>query len=71
MADVSISLNYALGIFNLIPLPPLDGSKIIESFLPSKPPASTSRIAQYSFFILMALAVDGRACVFCSVPINS
>src|SRR3954464_7519318 len=28
MSLVSVSLNYALGIFNLIPLPPLDGSKI-------------------------------------------
>src|SRR6185437_16844973 len=36
MAQVSITLNFALAIFNLIPLPPLDGSKMIESFLSPK-----------------------------------
>lgn len=32
----TISINVGLGVFNLIPLPPLDGSKIILAFLPSK-----------------------------------
>lgn len=32
----TIMLNIGLGIFNLIPLPPLDGSKILKHFLPSK-----------------------------------
>lgn len=31
-----ISVNLSLGIFNLIPLPPLDGSKVVKIFLPSK-----------------------------------
>ena len=44
-----------LGIFNLIPLPPLDGSKIIESFLPLKLARQYETIAKYSFFILIAL----------------
>jgi len=59
MAFVSVSLNYALGIFNLIPLPPLDGSKIIESFLPYEAARKYESIAQYSFFILMALLLTG------------
>ncbi len=32
----AISINVGLGVFNLIPLPPLDGSKILLAFLPSK-----------------------------------
>lgn len=32
----TISINIGLGVFNLIPLPPLDGSKIIMPFLPYK-----------------------------------
>ena len=32
----TIEMNVGLGIFNLIPLPPLDGSKILEAFLPQK-----------------------------------
>lgn len=59
MAKVSVSLNFALGIFNLIPLPPLDGSKIIESFLSIEATRRYERLSQYSFFILMALLMTG------------
>ncbi|MCM2279585.1 MAG: site-2 protease family protein [Oligoflexia bacterium] len=59
MAQVSVSLNFALGFFNLIPLPPLDGSKIIESFLPHEMARKYESISQYSFFILMGLLMTG------------
>jgi Zn-dependent protease len=59
MTYVSISLNFALGIFNLLPLPPLDGSKIIEAFLPYEMAQKYEQLAQYSFFILMALLLTG------------
>jgi Zn-dependent protease len=68
MTVASVSLNYALGIFNLIPLPPLDGSKIIESFLPYRLAQKYESIAQYSFFILMALLLTGVLSVL-SYPI--
>ena len=35
MLNIAISINVGLGVFNLIPLPPLDGSKVIKPFLPS------------------------------------
>jgi Zn-dependent protease len=63
MSYVSISLNYALGIFNLIPLPPLDGSKVIESFLPVAAARKYEKLAQYSFFILLALLFTGALSV--------
>jgi Zn-dependent protease len=59
MCMVSITLNYWLGIFNLLPLPPLDGSKIIESVLPYRAALQYERVAQYSFFILLALMMTG------------
>lgn len=59
MAHGSVYLNFALGIFNLLPLPPLDGSKIIESFLSYEATRKYESIAQYSFFILMALILTG------------
>jgi len=59
MALVSVSLNYSLGIFNLLPLPPLDGSKIIESMLPLELARKYERLAQYSFWILIALLFTG------------
>ena len=36
MISYGVSVNLGLGIFNLIPLPPLDGSKILKNILPSK-----------------------------------
>ena len=35
MLNYAIAINVGLGIFNLIPLPPLDGSKVIKPFLPT------------------------------------
>ncbi len=55
MTYVSISLNYALGIFNLIPLPPLDGSKIVESFLSYEATRKYEALSRYSFLILLGL----------------
>ena len=69
MAYISVSLNYALGIFNLIPLPPLDGSKIVEAFLPLAAARRYEAFAKYSFFILIALLFSG-ALSFLSYPIR-
>ncbi len=69
MSYVSVSLNYALGIFNLIPLPPLDGSKMIEAFLPHEVARKYESISQYSFFILLALLLSGAISVL-SYPIH-
>lgn len=59
MCLASVTVNYALAIFNLIPLPPLDGSKIIQSFLSLKATRRYESIARYSFFILLALIWTG------------
>ena len=69
MTYVSITLNYALGIFNLIPLPPLDGSKMIESFLPTRLAVKYEKIAPYSFFILIGLLLLGAFTIL-SYPIR-
>jgi Zn-dependent protease len=59
MAYIAVGLNYALGVFHLIPLPPLDGSKILQSFLSHEATLKYESIAPYSFFILMALLFSG------------
>jgi Zn-dependent protease len=59
MAYVSIQMNFMLGIFNLIPLPPLDGSKVIEAFLPYEAARKYESIAQYSYLILILLMFSG------------
>lgn len=68
MMQMGIVLNFGLGFFNLVPIPPLDGSKIIESFLSYPAQQQYEKLGQYSFFILMALIMTG-ALSFLSGPI--
>ncbi len=69
MSIVSVSLNYFLGIFNLIPLPPLDGSKVVEVFLSYEASRKYEALAQYSFYIFMALLMTGAFSVL-SIPVH-
>ena len=48
-------INIILASLNLIPIPPLDGSKILMEFLPRQMQYSMSRIEPYGFIILVAL----------------
>lgn len=48
-----ISINVGLGVFNLIPIPPLDGSKIFLSLLPRKIYYEIMRYERYGFLILV------------------
>ncbi len=55
-----IVLNIYLAIFNLIPIPPFDGSKILYSFLPAKGISFMERYGQYmhwGFFLLLILGI--------------
>lgn len=51
----TITINLVLGIFNLFPIPPLDGSKILLSQLPYNLAKSYQRIEPYGFLILVIL----------------
>jgi Zn-dependent protease len=55
----SLLMNVSLAIFNLLPFPPLDGSKILETFLPSSFQPILRVMEQYGFMILMALMYMG------------
>ncbi|MCX5700131.1 MAG: site-2 protease family protein [Candidatus Omnitrophica bacterium] len=50
-----IEINVALGIFNLIPIPPLDGSRILMGLLPEPLDAQYASIEPYAAIILVAL----------------
>ena len=54
-----IFLNVSLAIFNLLPFPPLDGSKVLSTFLPAKFQPILDMMEQYGFLILMALIYLG------------
>lgn len=53
--SVMLLLNVSLAIFNLIPIPPLDGSHVLETFLPENLRPLYDQIKPYSMFILMGL----------------
>jgi Zn-dependent protease len=48
-------VNVMLAAFNLIPIPPLDGSKILMGFLPLQSQYTLARLEPYGFFIIIAL----------------
>ena len=50
-----ITVNIGLGLFNLIPIPPLDGSKILAFFLPGRWYALLMRYEQYGMLVLLVL----------------
>jgi Zn-dependent protease len=56
---ITAHINIILGAFNLIPIPPLDGSKVLMSFLPADMQYKLSRIEPYGFFILAFLLFTG------------
>ena len=59
MAQGGILVNLVMFTFNLFPLPPLDGGRILVGLLPYRQAELVSRIEPYGFFIVMALVVTG------------
>lgn len=56
---VSVTMNIGLAIFNLIPIPPLDGSRIFYAFLPNKYYFGVMRYERYVMMIMIALLASG------------
>jgi Zn-dependent protease len=54
-----MTMNLALFVFNLLPFPPLDGSKILSTFLPASAEPFLNLLEQYGFLILLALIYIG------------
>lgn len=52
-------MNISLAVFNLLPFPPLDGSKILDTFLPASMRPVLEMLEQYGYIILMLLIYLG------------
>lgn len=59
IAMAGIVINAILGAFNLLPIPPLDGSKILASLLPGHLAFRYMQFERYGFIVLLLLAVTG------------
>jgi Zn-dependent protease len=59
MTQAGLMVNLVMFAFNLFPLPPLDGGRILVGLLPMKQALMVSRLEPYGFFIVMALVVSG------------
>ena len=59
MARVGIFLNILLAVFNLLPIPPLDGSRVISALLPGPLAYKYGQFEQYGFLILLGLMLIG------------
>jgi Zn-dependent protease len=55
----SILINVVIGLFNLIPLPPLDGSNILAGLLPERAAASYMKLSKYGLIFLVAFLYLG------------
>ncbi len=59
LLDVFFRLNIGLAVFNLLPIPPLDGSKILKTFLPSSFDSMFDSLDQYGFILLWIGVLTG------------
>ena len=59
MAKAGVMVNLVMWAFNLFPLPPLDGGRVLVGLLPWKQAQWVSRIEPYGFFIVMGLVIMG------------
>ncbi|MFH1541227.1 MAG: site-2 protease family protein [Elusimicrobiota bacterium] len=56
---INVQINLVLGVFNLIPIPPLDGSRIVSAFLPTEIACKYNQLERFGVFIIFFLLSFG------------
>ncbi len=70
LIQITVVINVGLGVFNLIPLPPLDGSKVLNHFLPYNAKEWFARYSQMFYLVFIVLWITGIAGNILSPLIN-
>ena len=71
MCKAGTLVNVVMFVFNLFPLPPLDGGRILVGLLPYRQAALVSRVEPWGFFIVMGLVLTGIVSKLWLMPLMS
>jgi Zn-dependent protease len=71
MARAGIQVNLVLAVFNLLPIPPLDGGRVLVGVLPYGAASQVARLEPFGFFIVLALLIPGFLTDWWLVPLVS
>nr|WP_222622829.1 site-2 protease family protein [Ramlibacter cellulosilyticus] len=71
MAKAGVLVNLVMWAFNLFPLPPLDGGRVLVGLLPPRQAYAFSRIEPWGFFIVLGLVLAGIVSTFWLSPLIS
>ena len=70
VASVGLQINLLLAIFNMIPVPPLDGSSVVAGLVPERVAAGLDRLRPYGFLVLYGLMLTGALGYLVGPPFN-
>lgn len=71
MAKAGVLVNLVMWAFNLFPLPPLDGGRVLVGLLPARQAYALSRIEPWGFFIVLGLVLAGIVSTYWLRPLIS